>query len=98
MWAAYAGKLQAQSWRADGKLRILELSQNETLMFTGRKSGEFEIWAWPHKAKTNWLEADNADAAFVAAFNRSMKHDKHGGRKHEPYVPAESPTKPTNPE
>jgi|GEM_PF-6443799 len=92
MWAAYAGKLQAQSWRAEGKLRILELSQDENLTFTGRKSGEFEIWAWPHKAKTSWLEAENADDAFVAAFNRSMMHDKHGGKHNDEATPSKPNT------
>ncbi len=72
-WATYAGELQAKVWFQEGHLRLLELSSNPKLEFSGRKDGPFEIWTWKQYPNPNWLLADPADPEFVTAFNLRMR-------------------------
>jgi hypothetical protein len=72
-WASYAGGLQAKEWFAEGKYRLLEISEDD-MHFTGRHEGEFEIWAWKSYQKPKWLFlVPDASHRFVQAFNERMR-------------------------
>lgn len=77
-WARHAGRLQANKWFKDGQYRLLELSPDERLHFTGRMEGPFEIWNWTKYEKAAWWQCEPKDGQFVEAFNKRMKELKKG--------------------
>ena len=72
-WADYAGKLQAKVWFQENHYRLLELSPNNKIEFTGRKDGQLEIWTWTDYTNSSWFEAGDPDRMFVQAFNQTMR-------------------------
>jgi hypothetical protein len=72
-WARYAGALQASVWSQQGRHRLLELSPEEPLKFTGRTEGPFEIWTWRAPSGDSSLTVQTDDAVFVDAFNVRMR-------------------------
>ena len=72
-WARYAGSLQAGAWFEKGHRRLLELSPEPSVTFTGKTDGPFEIWTWTQHRSSPLLSVQTDDAAFVEAFNDAMR-------------------------
>ncbi|MDR1282445.1 MAG: hypothetical protein LBK99_16735 [Opitutaceae bacterium] len=82
-WASYAGGLQAKEWFAEGKYRLLEISEDD-MHFTGRHEGEFEIWTWKNYQKPKWFFlVPDASHRFVQAFNERIRK-RYEKKKTEP--------------
>lgn len=94
--AGYAATLQASADFRSGKTRILEISDDVDVKFTGRTTGPFEIWTWPHHPVLGRPE-EYTTQTFVEFYNRRMramqkhpeKYDKKDAEQNAPHLPSE---------
>ena len=86
VWASHAGKLQARIWFEEEHYRLLELSAEGNLEFTGRSDGPFEIWTWRHYENPPSLSVETADEHFVDGLNSRMRRlwDRKQGDQDKP--------------